>query len=90
MPKNTAKAPKPASSPVKTAYLILYNAVSAIAWGFVLTRTVTTVASEGTDRVFLEVGESTKWIQTMAGMEVLHSLFGKMPLLPRTADSHTT
>ncbi|KAK7753458.1 hypothetical protein SLS62_004533 [Diatrype stigma] len=79
MPSDAKKpAAKPASSPVKTGYLILYNAVSAALWLAVLVRTVTASASgaDGYTTVYGTTGEFCKWTQTLAGMEVLHSLLG--------------
>jgi very-long-chain (3R)-3-hydroxyacyl-CoA dehydratase len=73
-----AKQAKPAASPVKTGYLVLYNAVSAIAWSVVLARTVTVAATEGWQHVYPRVGEWTKWTQTMAALEILHSLLGML------------
>ncbi|KAL7936031.1 tyrosine phosphatase-like protein [Trichoderma chlorosporum] len=76
-PSNKAAPQKPASSPVKNAYLILYNAASAIAWALVLQRTVLTLyAGGGPHAVYVTTGEFTKWTQTAAAMEILHSLFG--------------
>ncbi|KAK4069859.1 uncharacterized protein Triagg1_6654 [Trichoderma aggressivum f. europaeum] len=72
-----SKKAAPASSPVKTAYLILYNAVSAIAWASVLEKTASTLyAGGGPSLVYVTTGEQTKWVQTAAAMEILHSLFG--------------
>ena len=77
---NEAKKPttKPPASPVKNAYLILYNAVSASLWLVVLLRTAGTIlgGGDGYTAVFDTTGEFCKWTQTLAGMEVLHSLFG--------------
>lgn len=76
--KKSGAAPKPAASPVKNAYLILYNAVSASLWLVVLLRTAGTIlgGGDGYTAVFDTTGEFCKWTQTLAGMEVLHSLFG--------------
>lgn len=71
-----AKAPKPAS-PVKNAYLVLYNALSAAAWSVVLYRTVTVALEHDPKLVHAGVGEWTKWTQTGALLEVLHSLLGR-------------
>ncbi|PNP57772.1 hypothetical protein THARTR1_01930 [Trichoderma harzianum] len=77
-PSKKAAPQKPASSPIKTAYLILYNAVSAVAWASVLEKTISTLyAGGGPSLVFVTTGEQTKWVQTAAAMEILHSLFGK-------------
>lgn len=74
------KAAKP-SSPIKTAYLVLYNAISSLAWSVVLAQTVSVAATQGWQHVYPAVGEWTKWTQTMAALEVLHSLLGALPLL---------
>lgn len=64
------------SSPIKTAYLTLYNAASSVAWSIILFRTISIATTKGWQHVYLDVGEQTKWTQTMAALEVLHSLFG--------------
>ncbi|RYP57554.1 hypothetical protein DL769_009405 [Monosporascus sp. CRB-8-3] len=79
MPSNTNTSSRPAAkpaSPAKTGYLILYNAASAALWLTVMVRTLSTVAAEGHEAVFSTTGEFCKLTQTLAGMEVLHSLFG--------------
>ncbi|ATY64660.1 tyrosine phosphatase [Cordyceps militaris] len=64
------------SSPLRTGYLVLYNALSCVAWAVVLYRTVTSCLTVGYPYTYLEVGEWTRWTQTAACLEVLHSLFG--------------
>lgn len=76
-PSKKAAAQKPPPSPVKNAYLILYNLASASAWGLVLYSTVLTLVNSGPQSVYVTTGEFTKWTQTAAAMEILHSLFGK-------------
>ncbi|KAG9253340.1 protein tyrosine phosphatase [Emericellopsis atlantica] len=66
---------KPASA-LKTNYLVLYNVVSAFAWSVVLSSTVKAVTTRGPTHVLAEVGEWTKWTQTAAALEILHSLLG--------------
>ncbi|CAI6088855.1 unnamed protein product [Clonostachys chloroleuca] len=63
-------------SPIKNAYLLFYNAISAVAWGIVLARTVSLAGLEGPEAVFPAIGNRTKWTQTAAGLEILHSLLG--------------
>lgn len=72
------KPPRPASSPLKNGYLILYNAVSAFLWLTVLSRVISTnlFSANGHRDVYPTTGELCKYVQTLAGMEVLHSLFG--------------
>lgn len=73
------KQPKP-SSPIKTGYLILYNTVSAVAWSIVLARTISIATTHGPRFVVAGAGEWTKWTQTAAVLEILHSLLGICPL----------
>ncbi|TDZ23826.1 putative very-long-chain (3R)-3-hydroxyacyl-CoA dehydratase [Colletotrichum sidae] len=68
--------PQRRSSPVKNAYLILYNFVSAVAWSVVLGRTIGLYTLRGSRFVHLGVGDWTRWTQTMAAMEILHALLG--------------
>ncbi|KAI0480142.1 PTPLA-domain-containing protein [Xylariaceae sp. FL0804] len=74
--KPARRAPSSSSSPVKNGYLVLYNAVSAALWAVVLGRALAAAASGGSAAVYPAVGEFCKWTQTLAGMEVLHSLLG--------------
>lgn len=57
-------------------YLISYNAVSAIMWAAVLGWVVLTATFHGTDKVFANAANFTRMVQTMAGLEVAHSLTG--------------
>ncbi|KHN99493.1 protein tyrosine phosphatase [Metarhizium album ARSEF 1941] len=66
---------KPAS-PLKNAYLIFYNSASAVAWSVVLGRTIAALYLRGPAAVYAAVGEWTKWTQTVAVLEILHSLLG--------------
>jgi hypothetical protein len=63
-------------SSVKRTYLVAYNALSAALWFVVLSRTAQTLAAKGPEAVFPAVGEWTKWTQTLAGLEILHSVLG--------------
>ena len=64
----------------KSLYLILYNLVSAILWSVVLGKVTMTASSDGTGKVYANVGEYAKWTQTLAGLEILHSLVGTATL----------
>lgn len=85
----TQSKPQPPANPLKTGYLVLYNALSAAAWAAVLSRTIKTTinAPSGPEAVFDENGEFTKWVQTGALLEVLHSLFGESSFKTRRAPS---
>ncbi len=83
MADKTTPKPRRKPSPVKNGYLILYNAVSAVLWLTVLGRVVGVNVVRGPHFAYLSVGEFCKWTQTLAGMEVLHSIFGKPALSHR-------
>lgn len=74
-----ADVPRPPAkkqSAVKTTYLVLYNFVSAIAWTTVLGRALLLYYLRGPRFVYLGAGDWTKWTQTMAALEILHSALG--------------
>ncbi|KAF4944402.1 hypothetical protein FGADI_12712 [Fusarium gaditjirri] len=83
MASNTvaAKRPLKQASTANKAYLIFYNFISAVQWSVVLGRTAMLVSSYGPEYVYPNTGQYTKWTQTLAGLEVLHSLLGMIPLL---------
>ncbi len=60
----------------KKAYLILYNAVSAIAWTAILGRVAVVLAWKGASFVPVVVDNFARITQTCAVMEVLHALTG--------------
>lgn len=74
----------------RSLYLILYNFVSAILWASVLGRTVAIAGLYGWRNVFLGNDEFTRWVQTAAGMEVLHSLVGAYILCLNSTSRSTT
>lgn len=75
----TNVSPRRMSAP-KRAYLVAYNALSAALWSVVLGRTVATLAANGLETgpalVYPAVGEWTKWTQTLAALEIVHSVLG--------------
>ncbi|KAJ4198073.1 Very-long-chain (3R)-3-hydroxyacyl-CoA dehydratase [Fusarium falciforme] len=71
-----AARPKKQASFLNKAYLVLYNFISTVLWATVLGRTVSLFVLHGPEFVYPYAGEFTKWTQTLAGMEVLHSLLG--------------
>ncbi|KAG6019051.1 hypothetical protein E4U41_003429 [Claviceps citrina] len=74
----------PPGSALKRGYLILYNFASAVAWSVVLGRTIGLLYLGGPSAVYPGVGEWTKWTQSAAVMEVLHSLLGIVRAPPAT------
>jgi len=75
-PNSRPQLPRGSASGVKTGYLTLYNFASAVLWVTVLGRTALT-ASRPAGTVYGVTGEFVKWTQTLALMEVGHSLFGE-------------
>lgn len=77
VPTPTGEAPKPAQPrSLKTQYLIVFNAVSAISWLVVFWRALLAVQMRGYEGVHAEVAEFWKWTQTLAALEVAHAVFG--------------
>lgn len=76
MASSAPAAPKRQPSVLNKTYLILYNFASAVAWSVVLGRTVSLLSQSGPQSVYAGVGEWTKWTQTVAAMEIMHSLLG--------------
>jgi very-long-chain (3R)-3-hydroxyacyl-CoA dehydratase len=69
--------PKPLrSSSLRTQYLILYNFISMILWLVVLGRVCLLVPLVGFGQVYRGAGNFTKWTQTLALLEVVHSAVG--------------
>ena len=81
----TNVSPRRMSAP-KRAYLVAYNAASALLWSVVLGRTAATLAAHGLETgpmlVYPAVGEWTKWTQTLAALEIVHSVLGANSLPP--------
>ena len=60
----------------KQQYLTIYNLVSAVAWLAILLRVCIILPIAGHRNVYAGVGEFTKWTQTGATLEILHSATG--------------
>ncbi|KAJ4385811.1 hypothetical protein N0V93_010242 [Gnomoniopsis smithogilvyi] len=58
------------------AYLIGYNAISALLWSLVFTRTALTVLIDGPERVYPAVRVLVLFTQSMATLEVVHAILG--------------
>ena len=71
----------------RKAYLVLYNAASAIAWATVLGRVALVLGYKGAPFVSLVVDDFARITQTFAVMEIFHALTGPShphyPLPPR-------
>lgn len=52
--------------------------MSALLWLVVLCRVLLLVPLVGFGRVYPGVGQFAKWTQTLAGLEIVHSLFGRL------------
>ena len=78
------KSTTSAQTTPRNLYLILYNSVSAISWSVVLGQVILTASSYGPKHVFEGVGEFTKWTQTLAVLEIVHSVIGTVIHLRNT------
>lgn len=74
--RQAGKPAKSATQGSKSAYLIFYNFVSAALWSVVLARVLQINATQGHQDAYAGVGEYTKWVQTLAGLEVVHAAIG--------------
>ena len=61
---------------LQTQYLVGYNLVCAVLWSAVLGRVILLVPLVGFGNVHGGVGEFTKWTQTLALLEIVHSASG--------------
>ena len=61
---------------LQTQYLVGYNLVCAVLWTAVLGRVILLVPLVGFGNVHGGVGEFTKWTQTLALLEIVHSASG--------------
>ena len=68
----------PAMSTITKTYLTGYNALNALLWSLVLTRTLNTFLTTSFDSsaVYPPVGEFTRWVQTIIALDFAHVLFG--------------
>ncbi|KAF8465289.1 tyrosine phosphatase-like protein [Kalaharituber pfeilii] len=57
-------------------YLTAYSAVNAALWGTVFVRAVSALRNHGPAEVYDNVGEFTKWTQTIIVLDFVHVLFG--------------
>ena len=80
-PSTTSKEPpaKAKESPLsyRNLYLIVYNGASMVLWQMVFFRVALWAGVYGTRNVYPGVGGFVKWTQTLAGLEVVHSMLGE-------------
>lgn len=63
-------------------YLVAYNLICTILWIAVLGRLVLLIPMVGLENVYGGVGDFTKWTQTLAVMEIIHSASGTAQFSP--------
>ncbi|CAO1599118.1 MAG: hypothetical protein LQ349_002298 [Xanthoria aureola] len=61
---------------VAKEYLTAYNSICALLWLSVFGRVVVILPITGVESVYEAAGDFTKWTQTVAVLEILHSAFG--------------
>ena len=71
---------KPAPLGLNKIYLVMYNALSAQLWAVILVRVVTILTLHGYGETYDRLGEWVKWTQTLAVLEIVHSLVGTSAL----------
>lgn len=76
-------------SGAKKAYLVFYNAVSAIAWATILGRVGVVLGWKGAPFVPLVVDNFARITQTCAAMEILHALTGETTTTTTAATAAT-
>ncbi|KAF8249588.1 PTPLA-domain-containing protein [Wilcoxina mikolae CBS 423.85] len=64
------------SASLTTRYLITYNTLSTLLWSFLLIRTLLLLPLVGPTNLYPSLGSPTKWIQSLAVLEILHLLLG--------------
>ncbi|KAK4455911.1 hypothetical protein QBC34DRAFT_388292 [Podospora aff. communis PSN243] len=79
MANSTPTAPKHSGFGPKNAYLVLYNAASAIAWATVLGRVTVAYSTDGAEAVPAAVDNFARVTQSFAIMEIFHALTGVVP-----------
>lgn len=73
-------ATKPArQSPQTKMYLLLYNFNNACLWTIVLGRLLYNIAFSSLDEVESDMGSFVRFTQSIALLEIFHSIFGKHP-----------
>ena len=65
-------------------YFLFYNVLNVLGWSYVLINTLTSKLNNDTPlELWGKIGTALTYTQTLAGMEILHSLFGlvRSPLM---------
>lgn len=63
-------------SSAKAWYLIAYNGLSASAWFSLLLQILISLSEYGYTSTYTKVGIYVQWVQTLAVLEILHSVTG--------------
>jgi very-long-chain (3R)-3-hydroxyacyl-CoA dehydratase len=69
--------PKKEASALATWYLVAYNSLCAVLWGTVLGYAVVVPLYKGYPFLGIVANDFVRWTQTIAVLEILHSLFGE-------------
>jgi hypothetical protein len=76
-PQQAAKKPV-RQSPNTKIYLLLYNFNNTCLWSIVLGRALINVAFGGTETVVKDMGDFVCYVQSIALLEIVHSLTGML------------
>ncbi|KAI4147994.1 MAG: hypothetical protein L6R39_002940 [Caloplaca ligustica] len=75
-PEARPKPPPLTKSDVAKEYLTAYNSICTLLWLSIFGRVVLLIPITGYESVYEAAGDITKWTQTVAVLEILHSAFG--------------
>ncbi|KAL8860008.1 MAG: hypothetical protein Q9178_003557 [Gyalolechia marmorata] len=76
MSQERSRPPSLTKDDIAKEYLTAYNAICALLWLSVFGRVVLLLPIMGVENVYEAAGDFTKWTQTVAILEILHSAFG--------------
>ncbi|KAI4197813.1 MAG: hypothetical protein LQ346_002910 [Caloplaca aetnensis] len=82
MTQERASPPPLTKSEIVKEYLTAYNSVCALLWLSVFGRVVLLIPITGHESIYEAAGDITKWTQTVAVLEILHSAFGGLASIP--------
>lgn len=82
MAQERTQPPPLTKSEIVKEYLTAYNSVCALLWFSVFGRVVLLIPITGYESIYEAAGDITKWTQTVAVLEILHSAFGGLDPIP--------
>lgn len=87
MAQQRAEPPPLTKSEIVKEYLTAYNSVCALLWFSIFGRVVLLIPITGYESIYEAAGDITKWTQTVAVLEILHSAFGGLDSITTSPSS---